>query len=225
MDFEGTNYRTIGDVKRLSFDLNFSVNNLVGSGAFGFNGKGYGSNAGTKQNLEFKFEMGKVIDPENRYVWSYLENTELHISGNVYDNNYDYFINDKPICYGGSKDPMIVEQFHINAENCVISADTHINSDPPKLSVLVGTSVDLKGTFNINVINDDPGLPFTIFSGTLKNKYLKIINLPAEVSYQPLNVIVQPQDGLVVGELEERVSFKTSVGDIEKEFTMTVVDN
>jgi len=225
MNFEGKNYRKIGEVKRLSFNLNFSVNNLIGSGAFGFNGKGYGTSFGDKQNLEFKFENGKVIDPENRYIWSYLENINLNISGNVYDNNYDYFINNEPICYVGEKDPMIVQELHVNTENCIISADIHVNSDVPDYSILIGESFDLKGTFNIGIINNNPGLPFEIFSGTLKNKYLKIINLPGEVSYAPFNIIVQPQDGLSTGKLQERVSLKTSIGDIEKEFTLTVVDN
>jgi len=225
MDFEGKNYRALGEVKRLSFGLDLSINNLEGSGAFGFNGEGYGDDEGVKKNFEFKFEHGKIIDPENRFVWSYIENQNVRLSGNVYDNDYDYHINDIPVCYIGKKDPMIVQKFHINSTGCIISADLYVNADEADYSIFMGDSFDLNGTFNISIMNNNPGLPFTIFGGTLINQYLKIINLPTQVGYQPFNIIVQPQDGLVAGTLEEKLSLETSVGVIEKEFTLTVVES
>ena len=67
---------------------------------------------------------------------------------------------------------MKIQSFNIDSKHCTISADVSINADKPDYSLFMGSSFDLKGTYNISITNNNPGLPFTVFKGDLKNKYL-----------------------------------------------------
>ena len=50
----GYNYRSIFEQTGLSFDLNCSINNVTGSGAFGFSGEG--------NQVQFTFQSGRIYD-------------------------------------------------------------------------------------------------------------------------------------------------------------------
>jgi hypothetical protein len=70
MTFEGSNVRKLTGQKSLSFLLNkLNISNLTGDAYFGFSGEG--------QTFQFKFEKGKIYDPDNNYVYSYYPSQGL----------------------------------------------------------------------------------------------------------------------------------------------------
>ena len=63
--------------------------------------------SGESQGMGFTFSGGRIIDPENRYVFSYTENEVINLSGNLSGENYDYFINQTPVCFAGKRTPIM----------------------------------------------------------------------------------------------------------------------
>jgi hypothetical protein len=220
MQFSGQDYRQIGTTKQLSFlasGINF--NNITGSGVLGFSGTWQG----TGRHLEFKFEKGKIIDPENRYVYSYLPAQSLSLSGDIYDDNYQYYINDTPVCFIGVKEKNIIENCYIHMSGCVMEADLYINMDKPSYEFTQGTSFSKEGLYNINIKNNSSSLPFTLFSGSFLNENFVITNLPLAVETNS-NIVVSGGPDLVTGDYEEILSLSTSAGDIANSFDVEVVE-
>ena len=71
----------------MSFLLtDISVDNLLGSGEFGFNGEG--------NTIKFRFEEGNVFDFDDVNIYSYQVNSKFSILGDISSSNYSYTIND-----------------------------------------------------------------------------------------------------------------------------------
>jgi hypothetical protein len=76
MIFSGQNIRKMTGQKDVSFLLqDCSLNNLSGSGEFGFTD-------GTT-TIKYRFEQGNVFDFDNKIVYSYRENNNFTISGDI----------------------------------------------------------------------------------------------------------------------------------------------
>tara|TARA_Y100000310_G_C20411461_1_gene682201 strand:+ start:77 stop:742 length:666 start_codon:yes stop_codon:yes gene_type:complete len=221
MIFTGQNYRQIGSAKQLSFSISDgNFDNVTGSGTIGFSG----SWEGESKTVDFNFISGKIIDPENRYVYSYLPNQIFNISGNIYDENYQYHINDIPICFGGEKDKNIIENFYTDISGCTLTASVLISMDEPSYEFTQGDSFSKQGTYNINIKNNNSSLPFSIFTGEITtNENFLITNLPLRVTDNK-NIIVSGTSDLAVGDYEETLSLSTSVGDITNTFNVEVTE-
>lgn len=160
MIFSGYNYRSIFEQTGLSFNLNLSINNVTGSGAFGFSGEG--------NQIQFTFQSGKIFDFENRYINSYLSNDSFQISGDLENANYSYYINNVPIAFNGIKNDFKVQRFFYNASNCNLDSTLVLNGATP-----VNFSFELPQTYNIGrnytgqLLNNTSNLAFKVFSGSL----------------------------------------------------------
>jgi len=69
MNFQGNNYLSIAYLSGLSFNLGISLNNLTGVCNLGFDF--------LSSPFNFKFNQGKILDPEKRLVYFYKENKQL----------------------------------------------------------------------------------------------------------------------------------------------------
>jgi hypothetical protein len=221
MEFSGEHYRKIGNAKRLSFYASgFYIDSLEGTGALGFSGEWQT----TGRQLEFSFESGKIIDPENRYVYSYLPNEPFSISGDIYDTNYQYFINDVPICYVGVKEQNVIDNFYIHTNGCKINTDFYVSMDKPSYYLTMGNSFSVTGVMNVNVTNNNPGLPFTVFGGEFSGgDNFSTINLPIKI-VNNANVIVSGRSDVVTGDYSDELTLKTSIGDIKTIFEVELVE-
>jgi len=221
MEFSGDNNRKIGSVKQLSFYASgITFNNIQGTGVLGFSGQWQG----TGRQVEFSFDKGKIIDPENRYVYSYTPNEPFSLSGDVYDTRYQYFIDSVPICYVGTKEQNIIENFYVNTSGCTMSASLYMSSDKPNYTILMGNSFSRTGTLNINVSNNNPNLPFVLFSGQFSggDNFLTT-NLPIKIENNA-NVIVSGREEITTGDYSDELTFKSSVGDIKTDFKVKLTD-
>ena len=59
----GSIFRRIGERDQISFDSTIACSNVTGSGVFGFSGQG--------NVYKFSFESGRIIDPDDNFVFSY----------------------------------------------------------------------------------------------------------------------------------------------------------
>jgi len=160
MLISGYNYRSIYEQTGLSFELNLSINNVTGSGAFGFSGEG--------NKIQFTFQSGKIFDFENRYINSYLTNTNIKISGDIENTNYSYYVNDNAICFNGVKNNFKVNNFFYNASNCTLDANLKINSiDPANYTLIFSNNFNIGKPYTGFIFNNQNNLTFRIFSGNL----------------------------------------------------------
>ena len=160
MLFSGYNYRSVFEQTGLNFDLNLSINNTTGSGAFGFSGEG--------NQIQFTFQSGKIYDFENRYVNSYLPNTSTRIAGDLENRNYSYYINDAPVCFNGIKNNFKVQRFFYNASGCQIDSSLVLKGvNEPLFSFNFPSDFKVGKTYTGQIRNDVNNLAFKIFSGQL----------------------------------------------------------
>ena len=86
MIFTGQNTRRLTGRKGISFTLqDCSVNNLSGTGEFGFSDGG-------SNTIKFRFEQGNIFDFDDVNVFSYQENNNFTISGDISSTHYSYVI-------------------------------------------------------------------------------------------------------------------------------------
>ena len=160
MLFSGYNYRSVFEQTGLNFDLNLSINNTTGSGAFGFSGEG--------NQIQFTFQSGKIYDFENRYVNSYLPNTSTRILGDLENGNYSYYINNTPVCFNGIKNDFKVQRFFYTASGCQIDSSLVLKGvNEPLFSFNFPPNFKIGKTYTGQIGNDVNNLAFKIFSGQL----------------------------------------------------------
>lgn len=82
--------KSFAEQRAFSFNLSFSVQNTTGSSSISVSGDNGRFNF-------FSFNSGRVLDANNRFVYSYSPDQELSISGNFRSGFFGYYINDTPI--------------------------------------------------------------------------------------------------------------------------------
>jgi hypothetical protein len=160
MIFSGNNYLSLSDQTGLSFSLDISINNLTGNCNLGFTGQ--------NKNLNFKFDQGRVFDPENRLVHFYDQNKNINISGNIFPNNYSYSINNSLLCSNGLKNPFLISGYYINNNNCTPESTINILGTRPDYKLNLSPIFYITGTNYITgSINNYNNLNFEIYSGSI----------------------------------------------------------
>ena len=101
--YSGDSSLSLAEQRVFSFDIVGTINGPTGIAAIKFSGD---SGMST-----FKFEKGKIYDPESRYVSSYRQGEQFSLSGNMSGASYDYYINESPICFSGVKPHYKLQKF------------------------------------------------------------------------------------------------------------------
>ena len=179
MRFEGNNTRKLTEQKSVSFVLNkSSINNLTGDVYFGFSGEG--------QTLQFKFDKGKIYDPENNYVYSYYPSKNFILSGEISETHYNYSINGVNIIRGKSKGSFKIENWFINATDCSLEATLSILSDGISHTFDLQDSVIIGDSVSAQITNNSSDGKLHIFDATLRDttsKNYRIISFPSEIDH------------------------------------------
>jgi hypothetical protein len=214
MQISGYNYRSFFEQTGLSFNLTASLNNLSGSGEFGFSGQ--------NNQIGFKFNSGRIYDFEDRYVFSYLEDSNFQISGNLDSGSYSYYINNNPVCFNGIKNNFKIKNFYVETDqNTILDIDLKIYGQNPDYNLTINDKY-IVDTFLTGVINNKSLLDFRIFSGEIQspNQDFSIITLPNVVSgINQSNIIFQPNSGDGIYNLT--LNLYTDFGLVSQDFTVT----
>ena len=151
MRVTGNTFRTILQTRKLSFSKDLSFSTTSGTHYFGF--------SGDSDSVSFKFESGKIYDPENRLVFTYNELNDINISGNIQTGSYNYYINSFPICTNGSKNSFPINKFYYEVSDGLnLDVDNfYIKTEEASLDelslVLSSSTFDASGTITGNLVN------------------------------------------------------------------------
>ena len=162
MIFTGATYRKVQEKEDYNFFLSASIDNTTGSAVFGFSGSG--------QKFDFDFVEGRVIDPSENYTFSY-DTGLFQISGEINQDNYNYYIDEERINFSGIKNNFKIDRFfvdctgcNLNVENLVINGSGQTILTLQNMNQLLGDS----GHFTGEVVVNDPAYgKFDIFSGEI----------------------------------------------------------
>lgn len=163
----------------MSFVLNkSSVNNLTGDAYFGFSGEG--------QTLQFKFDKGKIYDPENNYVYTYYPSKDFVLSGEISETHYNYSINGTNIIRGKSKNSFKIENWFINTTNCSLETTLSISSDGISHTFDLQDSVIIGDPVSAQITNNSSDGKLHIFNATLRDTTsgnYSITSFPSEIDH------------------------------------------
>lgn len=210
MLLDGLNFRKVSERDNFSFDASFSVNHPTGVGAFGFSGHG--------QKFNFDFQSGKIIDPEGRYVFSYIPNEEFSISGNVNKGFYDYSINNVPICLSGLKNDFKVQRYFTDTTGCTIDSELLIRGQGfDKLAITGFPNSFKKGEIITGqLVNTGSGTAIDIFSGEFSDStftgFFAIQSIPSKISGSQ-NFVLSGVSGELGVKYDIDFNFDASFGD------------
>tara|TARA_Y100000593_G_C4323486_1_gene345311 strand:- start:2079 stop:3923 length:1845 start_codon:yes stop_codon:yes gene_type:complete len=163
MEISGLKYRSIAERDSLSYSMDFSIDNNTGDATFGFSGE--------NKLISFNFISGRMYDPEGRYFSSYTSGDPHAISGSIFEDNYNYYLDQKPINFKGTKENFQIENFFWNANNCKMTASTKITSDyfQHDINFDEGFYEQPDGSWELtgHVQSTDESSKFKIFSGEM----------------------------------------------------------
>ena len=161
MTFTGQNIRKLTGQKSMSFLLeDCSVDNLTGSGEFGFSDQG-------SNTIKFKFEQGDILDFDDVNIFSYTEGKTFTISGDISETTYSYRINDISVAEGIDKSDFELKEFFINTTNCDINTNLKIYADETLYSIDMPSAAEEGSTFDITINNSSSDSTIYVFAASL----------------------------------------------------------
>ena len=118
-------------------------------------------------NIDYKFAGGKIFDRNTGFVDSYSNNSSFIISGNLKNNQHEYFINGVPKVVGETlPNGKISGVFAINEQPENIGF-TFFGQTPSYSITTSSDKIVADETLTGFINNIDPPLSFTVFSGEL----------------------------------------------------------
>lgn len=224
MTFTGQNIRKLTGQKSMSFLLeSCSVNNLTGSGEFGFSDQG-------SNTIKFRFEQGNIYDFDNVNVSSYIEGEEFKISGDISETSYSYKIDDKIIAEGITKSNFELKEFFINTTSCDISTYLKIYADETSYSISTPASIQAGDSFNVTINNSSSDSTIYIFAASLDTVSATEFSIgsftaPLAVNSNSSNSLTLTNSSSLVSNstsVEAVLTLHTNIGTIEKNFSIQV---
>ena len=216
ISFSGINTRSIAETEKLSFSFNFYCDSNSGIAALGFSGE--------DKSSAFRLESGRLLDPEDRYVYSFAEKSTHVLSGQFSGSNYDYYIDQEPVCFVGKKESYKTQKFFVNTTGCNIVGEVSLCApsfeyefDVPE-KIFLGdpitgklTSSDLDRKFRIfsGQVISPTGVRLSGFdSGDLTSSDFTLSVTDEAAQFQKYNIVCD---------------FNTSFGDVKREFGVLII--
>jgi hypothetical protein len=160
----GAIYRSIPGQNEFSFEISIENSTVSGVSNIGFSGDSGNLNL-------FKFNSGKILDLNNRYVWSYNPRENIIISGNIGSGYLNYFINNKPVCLFFPRGNVYYDNFYANTNDSTLDFDLIIEGQIPEYEIIYPKNVDSNQvvTGYIKNISSPLERSLKIFSGAILN--------------------------------------------------------
>lgn len=221
MIFTGQNLKKLTGQKEMSFSLkDCSINNVTGSGEFGFSGE--------NNTLKFRFNQGIVYDFNDLIVYSYQANNKFSISGSISSTRYSYKINDIEIIKGKTKNDFKLENFFINTTNCEINTLLKIMADNVSYSFTAPTSITKGQVFSVAFNNLSSSAKIHIFSVSVEessSNYFSVnsFSAPSSVLENDSKTFSITNTDPSINFIELKLNFVTSIGLISKDFPLTLI--
>jgi hypothetical protein len=226
MTFTGQNIRRLTGQKGISFLLEgCSVDNLTGSGEFGFSDQG-------SNTIKFRFEQGDVFDFNDVNVFSYIEDGDFTISGDISETTYSYKINNIPVAEGISKNNFELKEFFINTTNCNIDTQLKIYADETTYSVSTPEAVLEGGALDVTINNSSSDSTIHVFSASLdatSSNHFSVDSFTAPLTISSGGSGVLSLTNLdttisSVSSIDVELTLLTNIGAIRKTFAVQVFE-
>jgi len=160
MKFSGNNFLSLSYQTGISFNVDITLNDLRGNCDLGFTGE--------NKNTNFKFNNGKIFDPENRLVYFYSTGEKINLSGNISPRNYSYYINNNLLCLNGTKSSFISSGYYVNTQNCSAESEFNIFGTQPAYEINLSPIFYIdNNSYLTGTINNSNNLNFKIYSGSI----------------------------------------------------------
>jgi len=162
-------FRSIASQNSCAFSTTITLDKVTGDFNFGFNNSSF-----------FKFKSGLIYDTSDRVVYSYIQNRQILISGNIESGLMNYWIDGIPMSFQESA-PFYISGFNYSWDNSKVSPNYFINilGDAPDYLVAVNSPVltGQKISGYIQNLSDIPQLSMRIFSGDVTDLTSNFISL------------------------------------------------
>lgn len=163
--FSGTQLRSFAAQNEFSFQLQVEPSTSSGISEIGFSGI-------EDQFSFFYLESGNIFDLNGKHVWSYNPRDIISISGNIFVDSINYFINDQAICLHSSGRNKYYDSFYVKTtKSQSLSYDLNIEGFPPSYQFYFPNSVmfgqEITGYIQNNDILEKT---FQIFTGEVFNQ-------------------------------------------------------
>tara|TARA_Y100000592_G_scaffold9327_3_gene13119 strand:+ start:15850 stop:17970 length:2121 start_codon:yes stop_codon:yes gene_type:complete len=157
-------FRRVQEREEVSFSSNVSCSNCSGSGFFGLSGE--------SSMYKFTFFSGKLLDPENEYVYGFKPNSQFNISGNLNNSGYSYYIDGKPIKFNGSKVADDIHRIIADASGCALDIDLKVFGHGSGMADIDFVTTIRSGQISSGTVNNvGSGKAFDVFSGSFNSPY------------------------------------------------------
>jgi len=223
MDITGNTFRRTLPVRQFSFSKTLDFSNCSGTHYFGFSGE--------SQTVKFKFQSGKIFDPEDRLVFTYNELKNLKLSGDFSTGTYQYYIDDILVCSKGSKSNFIADRFIYEVESgtTVTFEDFFIYTDSSSkdsLSVNFDTENFIEsGSITGNIVNGgNSEAKNVVFTGQVSTSGNFNLTGSFPIVIDPSGEFVLQASTTPFRFYESTLTFTTATGDISKEVTFNKID-
>ena len=214
MILSGQNFRSISDqTGNYSYIFNVKTKNKDSNIYVGLTGD---------YNIDYRFVSGKIFDRNEDFVDSYLKNGNYIISGNLKNNNHEYFINGIPKIVGETiPNGKISGMFAINEKPEEINFKFY--GETPSYSITEHSSELLSGKSLTGFINNNnPSVSFRLFSGKIVTSDVPVTL--STISTQDVTGSAEfylTPSSLAVLSGNANLLFYTNFGEIEYSYNLT----
>lgn len=217
MNITGTQKRSIAQqTGEVFFDFSFSASDSTGLHSFGISGA---------EKFGFTLSGGKLFDPAGKFVYSYLPNQSVRVSGLVSPDTYQYWANSNLLCWGQTTSPTLYASpiSHLYAES---SSSLELSSF--LRGELADYSLEYTGQYqNTNplvsgkIINNSAGRAFRIFDASINGQSSYSLHSFTTGDIAGTGYIVFSGDGLGLQDEIVPVSLQTNFGQVDYDFTIS----
>ena len=203
-------------------DMSFVFENVYvdapGVAEVGFSGAG--------NKFFFLFSGGRLVDPNNNFVWTTDVGEPVTISGDFNASKHKYYIDNELISEGEDRAGFGVERFYANTTNCQVDMGLQMRCPPIPYEIILNQQFVAGSSLEGRVINHSPNIQFDILEseiiepGSVKN-FTGIVTgaLPPQ---QTLNFeLFDVSDSTSFPDADGTLRLKTTMGYIEKDITST----
>lgn len=217
MILSGENYILTPKTQDMSFVFEDVIINNTGIAEIGFSGAG--------NKFFYLFSGGRLIDPNDNFVYTLVDGESVTISGNIGGAEHRYYIDDELVSDGKGKPSFAVEKFYTkSSSDCQIKMGLKMAMPEVVYGVNFNPTYMAGGVLHGHVANQSPGVDFTVLDSDIQDSSI----VPHWTGYVTGNVpaggqldfeLVDVADTTAFQTSDATLSLKTTIGNINATIT------